>query len=74
MQDYYYYYYYYYYLYWSFLHQRQLMVFHWSLSISKFPQVFRTLLSILAVRNNVVVWMVSPRPLISQSSSPLSNP
>ncbi len=31
------------------------MVFHWSLSDSKFPQVSRNLLSILAVLKNVVV-------------------
>ena len=37
------------------------MVFHWSLSDSKSPQVSRTLHSILAVLNNVVVWMVSTR-------------
>ena len=34
------------------------------------PQVSRTLLSILANLNNVVVWMVSTRPLISKFSSP----
>ena len=50
------------------------MVFHWSLSDSKSPQVSRTLLSILAVLNNAVVWMVSTRPPISKSSSPFSNP
>ena len=50
------------------------MVFHWSLSDSKSPQVSRTLLSILAVLNNAVVWMVSTRPPTSKSSSPLSNP
>ena len=50
-----------------FLYQRQLMVFH-SLSDSKFPQVSRTLLSILAVLSNFVVWMVSTCPLISKSS------
>ena len=33
------------------------MVFHWSLSNSKFPQVSGTLLSILAVLNDAVVWM-----------------
>ena len=49
------------------------MVFHWSLSDSNSPQVSRTLLSILAVLNNAVVWMVSTRPLTSKSSSPLSN-
>ena len=50
------------------------MVFHWSLSDSKFPQVSRTLLSILVVFNNVVVWMVSTRPPTSKSSSPFSIP
>ena len=30
--------------------------------------------SILAVRNNAVVWMVSTRPPTSKSSSPFSNP
>ena len=50
------------------------MVFRWSLSDSKSPQVSRTLLSILAVLNNAVVWMVSTRPPTSKSSSPFSNP
>ena len=50
------------------------MVFHWSLSDSKSPQVSRTLLPILAVLNNAVVWMVSTRPPTSKSSSPFSNP
>ena len=50
------------------------MVFHWSLSESKFPQVSRTLLSILAVLNNVVVWIVSTRPPTSKSSSPFNYP
>ena len=50
------------------------MVSHWSLSYSKSPQVSRTLLSILAVLNNAVVWMVSTHPPISKSSSPFSNP
>ena len=49
------------------------MVFHWSLSDSKSPQVSRILLSILAVLNNVVFWMVSTRPPTSKSSSPFSN-
>ena len=48
------------------------MVFHWSLSESKSPQVSRTLLSILTVLNNVIVWMVSTRLPTSNSSSPLS--
>ena len=50
------------------------MVFHRRLSDSKSPQVSRTLLSILAVLNNVVVWMVSTRPSPSKSSRPFSNP
>ena len=50
------------------------MVYHWSLSNSKSPQVSRTLLSILAVLNNVVVWMVSTRPPTSKSSTPFRNP
>ena len=45
----------------SFSHQPLLMVFHSSLG-DKTPQVSRTLLSILAVINNAVVWMVSTRP------------
>ena len=50
------------------------MVFHWSLSDSKSSQVSKTLLSILTVFNNVVVWMVSTRLPTSKSSSPFSNP
>ena len=73
-----YYYYYYYYYYYSiirvFSHQHKPMVFHWSLRDSKSPQVFRTLLSILAVLNNAVGWMVSSRPPTSKSSNPFSNP
>ena len=48
------------------------MVFHWSLSDSKSPQVSRTRLSILAVLNNAAVWMVSTQPPTSKSSSPQS--
>ena len=51
-----------------------MIVFHWSLSDSKSPTVSRTFLSILAVLNNVVVWMVSTRPPTSNSSSTFSNP
>ena len=58
----------------SFSYQRKLMVFHWGLSDSKSPQVSRTLLSILAVFNNAVVWMVSTRPPTSKSSRPFNNP
>ena len=50
------------------------MVFHWSLSDSKFPQVPRTLLSILAVLSNTVIWIVSTRPSTSKSSRPFHNP
>ena len=50
------------------------MVFHWSLSDSKSPQVPRTRLSILAVLSNAVVWIVSTRPPTSKSSSPFNNP
>ena len=58
----------------SFSHQLMPMYFHWSLSENKSPQVSRTLLSILTVFNNAVVWMVSPFPPTSKSSSPFSNP
>ena len=47
----------------SFSHPFKL-VFHWNLSDSKSPQVSRTLLSILAVLNSAVVWIVSTRPPI----------
>ena len=47
------------------------MVFHWSLSDSK-SQVSWTLLSILAVLNNAVVWMVSTRPPTAKSSCPFN--
>ena len=50
------------------------MVFHRSLSDSKSAQVSITLLSILADLNTAVVWMVSARPLISDTSSPSANP
>ena len=50
------------------------MVFHWSLNDSKSPQVPRTLLSILVVLSNAVVWIVSTRPPISKSSRPFNNP
>ena len=50
------------------------MVFHWNFSDNKSLQVSRTLLSILAVVNSEVVWMVSTRPPTSKSSSPFSNP
>ena len=60
-----------------------LGVFHISISRWSFTEVWvtasllkspRTLLSILADLNNVVVWIVSTRPFISKSSSPFNNP
>ena len=50
------------------------MVFHWSLSDSKSPQVSRTRLRILAVLSNVVVWIDSTRLPTSKSSRPFNNP
>ena len=50
------------------------MVSHWSVSDNKSPQIFRTLLSILADLTNAVVWVVSTRPVISRSSSLCTNP
>ena len=50
------------------------MVFHWSLSDSKSPQVSRTRLSILPVLSNDIVWIESSRPPISKSSRPFNNP
>ena len=50
------------------------MVFHWTLSDSKSPQVSRTRLRILAVLSNAVVWIVCTRPAISKSSRPFNNP
>ena len=49
------------------------MVFHWSLRDSKFPQVSRIPLSIQAVLNNAVVFMVETHPPISKSSNPFNN-
>ena len=40
----------------------------------KCPQVSWTLLSILAVFNNAVIWMVSTRPPTSMSFRPFNNP
>ena len=50
------------------------MVFHWSLSDSNSPQVSTTLLSILVVLSNTVIWIVSTRPLTSKPSRPFNNP
>ena len=48
--------------------------FPWSLSDSKSSQVSKTLLKILAVLSNAVVWIVSTRPPISKSSRLFNNP
>ena len=50
------------------------MVFHWSLSDSKSPQVSRTRLRILAVLRTAVVWIISTRPPTSKSSRAFNNP
>ena len=50
------------------------MVFHWSLSDSKSPQVSRTRLRNLAFLSNALVWIVPTRPLTSKSSRPFNNP
>ena len=50
------------------------MVFLWSLSDSKCPQVSRTRLCILAFLSNAVLWIVSTRPPTSKSSRPFNNP
>ena len=43
-----------------------LMVFPWNLSLESL-QVSKTFLSILAILNNAIVWMVLIHPLISKS-------
>ena len=53
--------------------QARSKYFHWSLNKSKYPQVSRTLLSILTVFNNAVVWIVSARPSTFKSSSLFNN-
>ena len=58
----------------SFSLQHELMVFYWSLGDDKCSQVSRTFPSILADLNNAVVWIVSIRPPISNSSGTLSKP
>ena len=50
------------------------MVFHGSLSDSKSSQVSRTLLSILAILSNVVIWIVSTRLPTFTSSRPFNYP
>ena len=48
--------------------------FYWGLCDCNSPQVSRTILSILAVFNNAVVWMVSTRPPTSKPPGPFNNP
>ena len=55
----------------EFFTQVEQVIFHWSPSDSKSPQISRTLLSILADLNNAVTWMISILPLISKFFSPL---
>ena len=43
-------------------------MFHWRLNDCQFSQVPGTLLSILAILNNAVVWIISIRPPISNCS------
>ena len=50
------------------------MVFHFSLSDSKFPQISRTLLSIPANLNNAIICVASTCPLISISSNLFTDP
>ena len=65
---------YYYLLLETFSHYHKLNVFYWSLSDSKSPLVSRTLLGILASLDNVIVWIVTTRTLISKSFNPIINP
>ena len=50
------------------------MVFHWSLSDSKSPQLSRTRLRILDVLSNAVIWIVSTHPPTFTSSRLFNNP
>ena len=59
---------------WEFWRQRLVRVFHRRLCDSKFPLLSRTLLSIMTAFSSVVILMVSIRPQISKSSSPLTKP
>ena len=52
---------------WKFSFKRSLLDFHWGLSDSMSSQAPRTVLSILAVLNNTVVWVVFILLLISNS-------
>ena len=68
------YYYYFYYYSLEFFTSALADGFHWRLSDIKSPQVSRTLLSILEVFRNVVIWMVSTQPPTSKSSRSFNNP
>ena len=61
------YYYYYYCISCDFFKPVLTSGFYWSLNDSKSPQISRTLLSILITLNNVVIFMLLIRPLISNS-------
>ena len=60
----------------SFSHHRLLMVFHWSLSDNKFPQVYISLLGVLTGLNNtgwppLVLWFISlpiPSPITNETT------
>ena len=54
---------------WEFFTSALAMVYHWSLNDNNSPRVSRTFLSILVDLNNVAVWIVSSRPVISMSFS-----
>ena len=66
-------YHYYIYSFASVIHLHQSIVFQWSLSDSKFLQVFSNLLNILTDLNNADVLMVTTRTLIFKSSSPFTS-
>ena len=50
------------------------MVYYWSLSDSKFPQVSKTLISIEADFDKPIGWMVSSNSLIFKCFSSYTNP
>ena len=50
-----------------------MMVFHWSLSDSKSPQVSRTHLRILVVLSDAVIWINSTHPPTSKFSRPFNS-
>ena len=60
----------YYFIHLSSSHLCKQLVFH---ERQQFPQITRTLLSILAILNYFLIWMISSLPLISKSSSTCTN-